>query len=88
MAFSLYLIVPQEVAGLEGEEQGHVIVQRVLAVDIVRLVLQQPACLIHHPVRRVNRNHHLSQVIFNVHRNVQLGLLNVCHVITVIVILS
>lgn len=88
MAFSLYLIVPQEVAGLEGEEQRHVIVQRVLAVDIVRLVLQQPACLVHHPVWRVNRNHHLSKVIFNVHRNVQLGLLNVCHVITVIVILS
>lgn len=35
----LYLIVSQEVARFKGEEQGHVIVQGVLTVDIVCFVL-------------------------------------------------
>lgn len=73
---SFYLVVLQEVSGLEGEEQGHVIVQWVFAVNIISFVLQQPACLVHHPVRRVNSNHHLSQFIFDVHSYVQLGSLH------------
>lgn len=45
-----YLVVFQEVTRLEGEEQGHVVVQRVFTVDIIGLVLQQPARLVHHPI--------------------------------------
>lgn len=68
-----YLIVFQEVSRLEGEEQGHVIIQRVFAVDIIGFVLQQPACLVQHPIRRMDSNLRLSLVIFNMHCYVQLS---------------
>lgn len=68
-----YLIISQEVPGLEGEEQWHVVVQGVFTVDIIGLVLQQPACLVQHPIWTVNSNHRLSQVIFDMHCYVQLS---------------
>lgn len=66
LKISFHLIVSQEVSWFEGEQQGHVIVQGVLTMDIISFVLQQPARLIHHPIRRMDRNHRLSQVVFNV----------------------
>lgn len=58
------------------------------AVDVVRLVLQQPPRLVHHPVRRVNGHLHLSLLVLDVHGNVQLGLLQVLDVVAVVLVLS
>ena len=57
---------------LVGEQQRHVIVQRVFAVDVVSLVLQQPACLVQHPIRRVDGDYRLAGVVLDVNRDVKL----------------
>lgn len=68
-----HLVVLQEVARLEGEEQRHVVLQRVFTVDVISLVLQQPARLVHHPIRGVDGDHCLPQVILDMHRDIQLS---------------
>lgn len=87
LIFPSYLVVLQEVAWLEGEQQRHVVVQRVFAVDVVGLVLQQPSRLVYHPVRRVNGHLHLALLVLDVHCDVQLGLLHVFDVVAVVIVL-
>lgn len=41
-------------------------------MNIICLVLQQSACLIHHPVRGVDGHHHLSLLLLNMDSDVQL----------------
>ncbi|TNN62600.1 hypothetical protein EYF80_027199 [Liparis tanakae] len=77
-----------EVARLEGEEQRHVVLQRVFAVDVISLVLQQPARLVHHPIRGVDGDHRLPQVILDMHRDIQLSPLPLRPFTIVFVILS
>lgn len=88
LIFPSHLVVLQEVAWLEGEKQRHVVVQRVFAVDVVGLVLQQATRLVHHPVRRVNGHLHLPLLVLDVHCDVQLGLLQVFDVVALVVVLS
>ena len=73
LLFERHLVVPEEVSRFKGEEQGHVVVHRVFAVNVVRLVLQQAASLVDHPVRRVNGHHCLALLKLHVNSYVQLG---------------
>jgi len=52
-----------------------------LPVDVVRLVLQQPARLVHHPVGRVDGHHHAARLVDHVHGDVQLRLRALHHLV-------
>lgn len=76
----LYLIVSQEVSRFKGEEQGHVVVfgECMFMMNIISVVLQQSAGLIHHPVWGMYCNGCVSRIILYMHCYVQLGFLPLC----------
>lgn len=68
-----YLVILQKVAWFKREQQRHVVIFGMLAMDVVGFILQQPARLVHHPVRRMDGYHYLANLLFYVNSDIELS---------------
>lgn len=70
-----YLVILEEVFGLERKKEWLFVIRRMLAVNTIGFVLQHSTSFIYHPVRTVNCYNHLPSCVRHMHSNIQFGLI-------------